>query len=192
MKTNIEIIQETIEQIVNQKKIDLWNTFFSPDYIAHGAPFTGMGYSRDTSGDKHIIDCVFPGSPAEGKLQAGDELIWVEDQRRGDQTCEVELTRDLFEGFKTPTAQAKAEILEFITKEFPYLSTAIKLILAEGDQVVCLLAYCGTHAKYEREGVWREACFTHLADGQIVESWPIIDEPAFFKHLGYQLIPPGS
>jgi predicted ester cyclase len=215
MKTNVEIIQETIEQIVNQKKIDLWDTFFSPDYIAHGAPFIGMGFSSDTSGNKHIIDYVFPGSPAEGKLQAGDEIVWVEDGaqrwetfeeiskglqgrqyrvglRRGDQTFACELTRDYMEGLGTPTAQAKAEMTAFITKDFPDLTAAIKLILAEGDQVVCLLEYRGTHAKYDRESVWREAWFTRLSEGQIVESWPIIDESAFFRHLGYRLIPPGG
>ena len=38
MKSNIEIIQEVIEQVVNQKKIKKWDLFFSQDYMAHGAP----------------------------------------------------------------------------------------------------------------------------------------------------------
>lgn len=215
MKTNIEIIQETIEQIVNQKKIELWDQFFSPEYIAHSAPFIGMGFSRDTSGDRHILDFVFPGSPADGKLQTGDEIVWIEDGqqrwesyeevsealrgkqyrvgvRRGDQILEIELSRELFPGFETHTAQAKSEMRDFMSKQFPDLSATIQLILADGDQVVCLLQYRGTHAKYDREIVWREAWFTRLAEGQIVESWPIIDESAFFRHLGYQLIPPGG
>jgi len=60
MKPNLEIIQDTIEQIVNQKKIDHWDQYFSPDYLARGDPFIGMGFSRDTSLKKHIIDMVFP------------------------------------------------------------------------------------------------------------------------------------
>lgn len=213
MKSNIEIIQDTIEQIVNQKKIDQWDQYFSPDYIARGAPFIGMGFSRDTSENKHIIDMVFPGSPADGKLQVGDELLWVEDEhqrwdsyeeieqglrerkyklgvRRGNQTLEYDLTRDLFKGFDTHTDQAKSEMREFMMNEFPDLKATIKLILADGDMVVCLLEYRGTHAKFEREVVWREAWFTRLSDGMIVESWPVIDESSFFRHLGYQLIPP--
>ncbi len=215
MKTNVEIIQETIEQIVNQKKIDDWDQFFSPDYVARGAPFIGMGFSRDTSEKKHIIQMVFPGSPAEGKLQTGDELLWVEDEnkrwttheeieqglrgrkytigvRRGDQTLEYELAKDLIKGFDTPTDQAKSEMREFVTNQFPDLQAAIKLILADGDMVVCLLEYRGTHAKFEREAVWREAWFTRLSDGRIVEGWPVIDESSFFRHLGYQLIPPAT
>lgn len=214
MKSNVEIIQDTIEQIVNQKKIDMWEQFFSPEYIARGAPFIGMGFSRDTSENKHIIDFVIPGSPADGMLQVGDELIWVEDEhqrwasyeeieqgiqgnkyklgvRRGDQTHEYELARDFIEGYDTPTEQAKSEMREFMT-EFPDLMAAIKLIFADGDMVVSLIEYRGTHTKFKREAVWREALITRLSEGMIVESWPIIDESSFFRHLGYQLVPPGA
>jgi hypothetical protein len=214
MQSNVEIIQNTINQIVNQKNIDMWDQFFSPDYIARGAPFFGMGFSRDTSEYKHILNFVFPGSPADGKLQVGDELLWVEDEhqrwasyeeisqgiqgakykvgvRRGDQTLEYELARDLFKGFDTPTDQAKSEMREFMT-DFPDLKATIKLILADGAMVVCLIEYRGTHVKFKREAVWWEAWFTRLLEGMIVESWPIIDESSFFRHLGYQLVPPSS
>lgn len=215
MKSNVEIIQDTIEQIVNQKNIELWDQFFSPDYIARGAPYIGMGFSRDTSGNKHIINFVYPDSPADGKLQMGDELLWVEDEhqrwatyedislgiqgskyqvgvRRGDQTLEYELARDLFRGLDTHTEQAKSEMREFVTNQFPDLTATIKLILSDGDMVVSLLEYRGTHAKFKREAVWREAWFTRLSEGKIVEGWPIIDESSFFRHLGYQLVPPGA
>ena len=215
MKSNVEIIQDTIEQVVNQKKIDKWDQYFSQDYISRGAPYIGMGFSRDSSGNKHIINMVLPGSPADGKLQVGDELLWVEDEhqrwvtyeeieqgirgrkykvgvRRGNQTLEYKLTRDLFRGFDTHTDQAKSEMREFMTKEFPDLKATIKLILADGDMVVCLLEYRGTHAKFKREVVWREAWFVRLSEGEIVEGWPVIDESSFFRHLGYQLIPPSS
>ena len=197
MKSNVEIIQDTIEQIVNQKRIDQWDQYFSPDYISRGAPYIGMGFSRDTSGNRHIIDMIAPGSPADGKLQVGDELLWVEDEhqrwstydeikqgirgnkykvgvRRGDQTPEYELARDLFQGFDTHNDQAKSEMRQFM-QDFPDLTAAIKLILADGDMVVSLLEYRGTHARFEREAVWREAWFARLSEGQIVESWPIID-----------------
>jgi predicted ester cyclase len=215
MKSNVEIIQDTIEQIVNQKEIDKWDQYFSPDYISRGAPYIGMGFSRDTSGNKHIIDMIAPGSPADGKLQVGDELLWVDDEhqrwatyeeieqsirgrkykvgvRRGNQTLEYELTRALIMGFDTHTDQAKSDMREFMTKEFPDLEATIKLILADGDMVVSLLEYLGTHADLEREAVWREAWFVRLSEGKIVEGWPIIDESSFLRHLGYQLIPPSA
>jgi predicted SnoaL-like aldol condensation-catalyzing enzyme len=215
MKTNVEIIQDVIEQVVNQKKIDLWDHYFSPDYIARGAPIIGMGFSRDSSGNKHIINMIVPGSPAEGKLQVGDELLWVEDEhqrwstydeikqgirgnkykvgvRRGGQTPEYELARDLFQGFDTHNDQAKSEMREFMAKEFPDLKATIKQILADGDMVVCLLEYRGTHADLEREAVWREAWFVRLSEGKIVEGWPVLDLSSYFRQLGYQLIPPSN
>lgn len=214
MKTNVEIIQETIEQIVNQKKIEKWSQYFGAEYIARGAPFIGMGFDRDTSEKKHIINMVIPGSPVDGKLQVGDELLWVEDEQkrwgtfdeieqgikgskykvgiqRGNRTIEEEISRGFIEGFETPTDQAMSEMQEFITNEIPDLKASIKLILADRDMVVCLLEYRGTHAKFKRETVWREAWFTRLSEGKIVEGWPIIDETSFLRHLGYQIIPPG-
>jgi len=219
MKSNIEIIQDVIEQVVNQKKIDMWNQYFSQDYIARGAPYVGMGFSVDSSGNKHIINIIAPGSPAEGKFQVGDELLWAEDEhqrwvtykdisqgilqgyrgstykmgvRRGNQTIEFELTRGLIRGFDTHNDQAKSDMREFMTKQIPDLNGAIKIILADGDMVVCLLEYRGTHADFKREAVWREAWFARLSEGMIVESWPIIDESSYLRHLGYQLIPPGT
>ena len=213
MKSNIEIIRDTIEQIVNQKNIDIWNQFFSKDYISRGAPYIGMGFSRDSSENQHIINMIIPDSPADGKLQVGDELLWVEDERqrwstydeieqglqgrkykvgvrRGNQTLEYELTKDLFKGFDTHTDQAKLEMWEFVTKEFPDLQATIKLILADGDMVVSLLEYRGTHATIKREAVWREAWFVRLSEGKIVEGWPVLDESSYLRQLGYQLIPP--
>jgi predicted ester cyclase len=174
-----------------------------------------MGFSRDSSGNKHVIDMVLPGSPAEGKLQVGDKLLWVEDEnqrwstyeeikqgiqggqyklgvRRGDQTLEVELTREIIKGFDTHTEQAKAEMREFMAQEFPDLQATIKLILAKGDMVVSLVEYRGNHAAFEREAVWREAWFVRMSEGKVVEGWPVIDQSSLFKHLGYQLVPPSN
>ncbi len=216
MKPNAEIIRDVLEQVVNQKKIDAWDQYFSPDYIAHGAPFVGMGFSRDTSGNKHTINAITPGSPAEGKLDVGDELVWVEDERqrwaayeeieqglqsyrgstlklgvrRGQQTFEIELTRGRVQGFDTGCAQAKLEMQAFMTREIPDLRVDIKRILADGDMVACLMEYRGTHATFKREAVWREIWVVRLCEGKIVESWPLPDVDAYLRQLGYQSVPP--
>ncbi len=218
MKSNAEIIHDVLEQVVNQKRIDAWDQYFSPDYIARGAPFVGLGFSRDTSGNKHVINAIIPGGPAEGKLQAGDELLWVEDERqrwatyedisegirrhrgsrlkvgvrRGQETLEAELIRGLIRGFDTDNDRAKSEMQEFMTREIPDLSVDVKLTLADGDMVVCLMEYRGTHAEFEREAIWREIWIARLSEGKIVESWPLPDIDAYCRQLGYQLIPPRS
>ena len=218
MKSNAEIIYDVLEQVVNQKRIDAWDQYFSQDYIARGAPFIGLGFSRDASGNKHIITAIAPGSPADGKLQVGDQLLWVEDERqrwatyediseglrchrgsslkmgvrRDRQTLEVELTRGLIRGFDTDNDRAKSEMQEFMTRQIPDLSVDIKMTLEDGDMVVCLMEYRGTHAEFEREAIWREIWIARLSEGKIVESWPLPDIDAYCRQLGYQLIPPST
>jgi predicted ester cyclase len=209
MKSNAEIVHEVLEQVVNQKRIDAWDQYFSPDYIARGASFIGLGFGRDTSSNKHIISAILPGSPADDALQVGDELLWVEDERRRWDTyddisqglqrhqgkklnLEVELTRGLIQGFDTGNDQAKSEMQEFMTQQIPDLSVDVKLTLADGDMVVCLMEYRGTHAAYGREAIWREAWFVRLSEGKIVESWPLPDIDAHCRQLGYQLVPPDA
>jgi predicted ester cyclase len=147
----------------------------------------------------------------------GDELLWVEDERqrwasyedisqgvqcyrgsklklgvrRGKETVEVKLTRGLMRGFDTDNAQAKSDMQEFMTNEIPDLRVDIKMTLADGDKVCCLMEYRGTHAKFKREAVWREIWIVRLSEGKIVESWPLPDVDAYLRQLGYQSIPPG-
>jgi len=218
MKSNAEIIHDVLEQVVNQKRIDAWDEYFSSDYIARGAPFIGFGFSRDTSGNTHIIDAIIPGSPAEGKLQVGDELLWVEDERqrwatyedvseglrrhrggtlkvglrRGEEPLEVGLTRGLVRGFDIDNDRAKSEMRDFMTREIPDLSVEVKMTLEDANKVVCLMEYRGTHAEFEREAIWREIWIARLSEGKIVESWPLPDIDAYCRQLGYQLIPPST
>ena len=219
MKTNVEIIQDHIEQVYNQKKIDRWEQDTSQDYFFRVAPYVGTGFSVDSSGNQHIINFVAPGSPAEGVLQVGDELLWEEDEhqrcdtyegikqaimqgyrgskfkvgvRRGNQTLEVDFTRDLIKYFEFPKDQVKSNLVELLTKEFPDVKVTIQNILSDGDIVVSLLEYRGTHVDFEREVVWQEAWFARLSEGKIVEDWSVFDGISYFKQLGYQITPPGS
>lgn len=218
MKPNAEIIREVLDEVVNQKRIDAWDKYFSSDYVARGTPFIGMGFSRDISGGRHIIDAISPGSPAEGKLQMGDELLSVEDERerwatyedisqglqryrgstlklgvrRGKQTLEIELTRGPMRGFDTDNAQAKSAMHEFMASEIPDLRVDVQLTIAEGDMVACLMEYRGTHATFKREAIWREIWVARLSKGKIVESWPLPDVDAYLRQLGFQSVPPSE
>jgi predicted ester cyclase len=104
----------------------------------------------------------------------------------------IEISKGLVNSPDTPNDQAKSDMREFLSNQVPDLTATIKLILADGDMVACMLEYRGTHATFKREAVWREAWFTRLSEGKIVESWPILDESSYCRQLGYQLIPPKS
>ena len=80
----------------------------------------------------------------------------------------------------------------FMTKDIPDLRVEIKMALAEGDMVVCLMEYRVTHVRFEREAVWREAWFARLSDGKIVGSQCLPDIDAYCRQLGTQLIPPSA
>ena len=77
-----------------------------------------------------------------------------------------------------------------MSDQFPDLRADIKLIFADGDLALSLLKYRGTHAKFKREAVWQEAWTARLSEGQIIESWPIIDQSSLLRHLGFQLVSP--
>jgi predicted ester cyclase len=79
---------------------------------------------------------------------------------------------------------------EFMTRQIPDLSVEVKMTLADGDRVVCLMEYRGTHAEFQREAIWREIWIARLADGKIVESWPLPDIDAYCRQLGFQVVPP--
>ena len=219
MKSNVEIIQDFVEQVMNQKNFDAYDQYFSSDYIAHGNPYVGNGFSLDSSENKHIINMIFPGSPAEGNLQVGDELIFVESEnqrwdtyeeieqgsrqtsqsnkfklgiRRDDQTIVYDLTKALIKGYNISKDQAKSGLQNVLTEEFPDLKATILQTLADDDRLVCFLEYHGTHAKFKREVVWREAWFMRLSEGKIVEDWGASDSETYYRQLGYQLIPPST
>jgi predicted ester cyclase len=102
------------------------------------------------------------------------------------------LTRGIIRGFDTDNDQAKSEMQHFITREIPDLSVEIKMTLEEGDKVVCLKEYRGTHAEFQREAIWREIWIARLSEGKIVESWPLPDIDAYCRQLGYRITPPST
>ena len=66
MKSNVEIIQEIVEQVFNQKQVDLWDQYTSQDYVSNTAPYVGAGFMNDSSTGKHIVNGIAPDGPAEG------------------------------------------------------------------------------------------------------------------------------
>jgi C-terminal processing protease CtpA/Prc len=66
--------------VSNQKRLDLLPKYFSEKFIGHGTPYVGIGaMNDDSSGNKVVVQEVYKGGPAEGKLMVGDEIIRVYD-----------------------------------------------------------------------------------------------------------------
>ncbi|MEN8242852.1 MAG: ester cyclase [Chloroflexota bacterium] len=219
MKTNREIIEEVISEVVNQKQLERYPQFVSEEYFSRGDAFIGLGFSAQPESDTLRLQFIAPGSPAEGVLEVGDELLWAAageqrwstaeeisqgfigsfrgeayrvGVRRGEQSLEFELSRGLVPGYDTPREQARANLEEFITEEFPDLRAEIRQIVADGEMVVALLEYRGTHAGQGCEAIWQEAWFVRFADGKIIEDWTVFNGSNYFRQLGYRMVPPGS
>lgn len=219
-KTNKEIVQGFFEQVVNEKRMDLWDEYISKDYVSHAAPYVGMGLSARTSGDKLIVSSIAPGGPAEGKLQLGDEIIRVEDEynlwdtfeqlktavmglgktgttikvrvRRGEGSFDYELTRGLIEGFDIPYDVAQEDYRTFLMEDYPDVKVTVKKILEEGDTVACYTESKGTNTDFNREAIWSDSTFYRLSDGKIVEEWYVFDYVMVLKQLGYDIKAPGA
>lgn len=80
---------------------------------------------------------------------------------------------------------------------FPDLEVSPDLIVAEGDMVMALATFTGTH-QAEFLGVpatgqqitWSHVDINRIQDGKVVEAWHIGSREGILQALGYQLAPP--
>lgn len=180
-KTGREVVQGFYDQVVNEKRLDLWGEYISKNYVSHAAPYIGMGLSTRTSGDKMIVTSITPGSPAEGKLQLDDVIIRVEDQfnkwvtfeqlktavmglgktgttikvrvRRDEGSFDHELTRGLIEGFDISCEVARENTRTFLLEGYPDVRVTVKKIIEEGDTAACYTVTKGTNSGFNREAI---------------------------------------
>ena len=217
-KTNKEIVQSYLDQVVNQKRIDLWDEYISKDFVSHAAPYIGMGLTANPSSGKLLITSIAANSPSDGKLQIGDEIIRVEDDynvwdtfkqlktavmglgqtgttikvrvRRGEHTFDYEITRGFIEGYDIPYELYQENLRTFLMDEYPDVKVTVKKIIGEGDMVACYSESQGTNSDFNRQSIWPESGFYRLSEGKIVEEWYVADYVGSLKQLGYDIKAP--
>ena len=177
-----------------------------------------MGLSTHTSSEKITVTSVAPGSPADGKLRVGDEIIRVEDEynvwdtfkqlktavmglgqtgttikvrvQRGEGTFDYEITRGFIEGFDIPYELAQENLRTFLMDDYPDMKVTVKHIIGEGDMVACYTESQGTNSDFNRQSIWPESVFYRLSEGKIVEEWFVADYVSALKQLGYNIKAP--
>ena len=217
-KTNKEIVQGFFNQVINQKRMDLWDEYISKDFVSHAAPYIGMGFTEDSSSGKLLITSIAPGGPTDGNLQVGDEIIRIEDDlnvwdtfeqlktavlgigktgtaikvrvRRGTETFDYEITRGLIEGYDISYEVVKGNYRAFLTDLYPDVEVKVEKMIAEDDIVACYTIYQGTNSDFNREVIWPDSAFYRLSDGKIVEEWYVSDYVGALKQLGYDIKAP--
>jgi predicted SnoaL-like aldol condensation-catalyzing enzyme len=217
-QTNSDILRSFIDEVTNQKHLNLIPKYLSKKYIAHGTPYVGVGCkSDDKSGDKIIIDGIFPDSPAEGKLMVGDEILRVFDGertwktfeelreglwghgvigtpvtvwvRRDNVEQEITIVRGLVKAAEFSYQDVETGSREWI-KEWPDLTTHLVNVIEAGDLVAYNAQNQGHNTRYGRSAVWAECGMVRVKDGKITDWWSVEDIYTQFKQLGYSIHEP--
>ncbi len=217
-QTNSSILRGYFDEVINQKRPDLLPKYFSEDFVGHGTPYVGMGVMiDDSSGVKVAIQAVKPGSPAEGKLMVGDEILRVLDGertwttfdelrqptwgqgalgtsltvwvRRAEGEHEITLERGLVQGFQFPYHLLEPGTREYL-EEWPDLQARVVNVIESGDLVAYHAENQGHNVRYGRTAMWAEFGFVRIRQGKIVDWWSAEDTVSLFKQLGYAIQAP--
>ena len=218
-KKNKKIIQRLYDEVLNEKRVDLLDEFFSEDYAYHSAPYVGLGFVPDvSSGSKFVVVSTAPNGPTDGKLLPGDEILQVEDDentwssykeiengfwgrgiagtkvrikvKRGETIQNIELERGLIEGYDLSFNDLKPNFIRFLKEDYPDLQVTINAMISKGDMVATAATYNGTDSQFKRQAIWNECTFSRLANGKIVEEWGASDNLTQLTQLGYKVTPP--
>jgi hypothetical protein len=217
-QTNSSILRGFVDEVLNQKRLDLFPKYLSEKYVGHGTPYVGLGIAPDYSdGVKVTVQLVHPGGPAEGKLMVGDEILRVSDGERSWETFdelrqpawgqgvlgtsltmwvrreevehEITLVRGLVPGFEFPYHLLESGIREWL-KDWPDLEIRLVNVIEAGDLVAYHAENQGHNARYGRSAVWAEFGLVRVQDGKITDWWSAEDTFSQFKQLGYTIEEP--
>ena len=217
-QTNSSILRGFFEEVLNQRNPDLLPKYVSENYAGHVTPYVGVGVAPDSgSGEKVTIQTVVPGSPADGKLMVGDELLHVSDGdrtwetsnelrqsswdlgplgtsltvwvRRAGEKHKITLVRDLVQGVDLPYGFIESGVRE-AHKDWPDLQIRLKLVIESGDLVAYHAENQGYNARFGRSAVWSECGFMRMQDGKITEWSSTEDGYSMCRQLGYTIEEP--
>jgi len=218
-QANIKIVEEYIEQVINQRRLERLSDFCSEDCVSHAPPYVGLGVDFDDTSEEHLIlQQIAPNGPADGHLQIGDELIRV---KNGDRTWETfdELRKGLWarglvdteicvtvrrhgnllsiplslrqvDQFDRKMTDIFKTLVPYMQKYWPDLKMEIREIFGNGEMVACYVVNHGTNTEYNRSAIWDEMDMYKLKDGKIIEIWSVENNLEELHQLGYQVTEP--
>ena len=211
--SNSSVLRGYFDEVFNQRRLDVLSKYLSEEFVGHGTPYVGMGFAPDYSdGAKVTVQHVNPGSPAEGKLMVGDEILRVADGERTWETFEelrspawgqgvvgtsvtmwvqregveheITFVRGMMPGFEFPYHLVEPGIGDWI-QDWPEYETRLVQVLEAGDLVAYHAENEGHNARYGRSAVWAEFGMVRVRDGKITDWWSAEDSFSLYKQLGY-------
>ncbi len=218
-QSNISILRNYLDEVINQKQTSLLPKYVSEKFTGHGSSFVGMGLMYDASSqDKIIVKAILAGSPADGKLMVGDEIVRAQDGsrvwdrfdtlrngslwgqgavgtpitvrvRRDGSEEEVTLMRGMVSGFKYDYHDLEMGSRDMFN-EWPDLKTNVVNAIESGDLVAYQLENHGKNSRFQRSAVWSEFGFVRIQDGKITDWWSSDDPVSQYKQLGFTIWTP--
>ena len=213
-KTNKQIFEEFVDQVLNKKNFDLINEYMEERCTFHTPPYVGLGFHPDTSsGDKVIVQLISPNSPAAEHLQVGDEVLQIRDEngvrdtyeqlssgtwgqgklgapieltiRRGDKTFDVSIARGLIEHFDSVLSETFEQWKDYMNNIWPDMDNKINLLIQDGENLAYAMTSKGTNNDYKRSAIWAECGIVRFKDGKITEWWSVEDTLSQYRQLGH-------
>ncbi|HAY84464.1 MAG TPA: hypothetical protein DCY42_05950 [Chloroflexi bacterium] len=214
--SNKDVVLGYFKHVVNGKDFSALETYVHPDFLTGSIPYIGMGVGMDSSsGDKVLVNYVYSDGPSAGKLQVGDQIVFVRDGDRlletfkeitetpwgwgglgtkftlgvvrAGQKIEIEITRGIVDGLQMALADFKESWERNVKQKTPDQKVEILQIIEEGDTVACLTTSTATHLDFDRRYLIPVAEFFKMKDGKIIENWSVGDNGAFFQQMGFKI-----
>jgi predicted ester cyclase len=215
---NSDILRGYFDEIVNQKKLEKLPQYLHEQFISHRSPYVGLGLATDDgSKGKVIISTIHPGSPADGKLQVGDEILQFQDGehtwntyaelrsgmwgqgmigttvsirvKRAGEEHEYQVMRGLVEGFQFSYSFMHDAIPNYFD-EWPDIHFHLVHILEAGDMVAYYGENQGRNIRFNRSAIWGECGMVRVQDSRIIEWWSQEDSFSWMRQLGFALQEP--
>ena len=146
------------------------------------AKHTEEGANTVSEENKAVMRCIYEEIFNEGKLELADELV------------APEMTNHTAPGAPRGPEPVK-KLVAMLRGAFPDHHIAIDDMIAEGDRVVMLNTYSGTHqgefmgiAPTSKRFVQRQVHVMRFAKGKAIEHWGLRDDLGQLQQLG--VIPP--
>jgi hypothetical protein len=218
-QTNSDILRGYFDEVANQQRLELLPKYLSETFVGHGTPYVGLGVAIDSSdGETVVVRRVHPGSPADGNLVAGDEILRASDGertwetydelseggpwgqgvldtsltlwvRREGEEHEITLVRGMVPAFEFPYHLVESGIREG-RKYWPDLKTHLVSVIESGDLVAYHAENRGHNTRYGRSAVWGEFGLVRFQEGKITDWWSADDSFSRMKQLGYTIEEP--
>lgn len=217
-RTPRETVIGFFEQILNQRRFDLIDDYFTADTLSHNAPYVGCGLITTEMEDRVVVRLVAPGGPAEGLVQVGDDILEAADAqhtwsgfealkaglwgqgvvgtkvvlqlRRGKELLEATVERGLVPSFDQHFGAVRDAFIHYLEDEARDLTTTVERVVEQGDLVAVYVINRATSSEYERQAVWAECDIFRVAGGKIIESWGVEDGQSWMRQQGFRFLPP--